>query len=54
MNHRKISHPSNKRCRNFPTNAVYMKKMDTTEKVVDIENNDQYFKCYNEKEKSSI
>ena len=44
MNHRKISHPSNKRCR----------KMDTTEKIDDIGKNDQYFKCFNEKEKGSI
>ena len=53
MNHRKISHPSNKRCRNFPASCEFGNKcwyvhaeiMDTTEKDIDIEKKDQEFKC---------
>ena len=54
MNHRKIVHPSKKKCRNFPTNCtfgndcwyVHHEPMETDEQTSDVnEGNSWNFKC---------
>ena len=53
MNHRKITHPSNKKCRNLPGKCqhgnqcwyVHEDKMETEEEVTDQGNNNSFSRC---------